>query len=139
MEPRYYIGLDVHKRKLSYCVKDRSGQLHAEGSPAARRDLDYWMKTLSAVECGDGSDQNAKGAPCSAPTVEAAQQAKDFSARAGHNYGPWQQNSANKFGEKQGIKSSQDKSGWFSKRPSMSAPACPLEYCCSGLLWEPCS
>ena len=27
----YYIGLDVHKRKISYCVKDASGQLHAEG------------------------------------------------------------------------------------------------------------
>ena len=47
MEPMYYIGLDVHKRKLSYCVKDASGQLHAEGSiPASRPDLDCWMKTL---------------------------------------------------------------------------------------------
>ena len=47
MEPMYYIGLDVHKRKISYCVKDRSGQLHAEGSlPATRFDLDCWMKTL---------------------------------------------------------------------------------------------
>jgi hypothetical protein len=26
----YYIGLDVHKRKISYCVKDRGGKLHAE-------------------------------------------------------------------------------------------------------------
>ena len=47
MEPMYYIGLDVHKRKISYCVKDRSGQLHAEGSLSATRfDLDCWMKTL---------------------------------------------------------------------------------------------
>src|ERR1700730_8133134 len=47
MEPMYYIGLDVHKRKISYCVKDRSGQLHTEGSlPATRFDLDCWMKTL---------------------------------------------------------------------------------------------
>jgi len=47
MEPMYYIGLDVHKRKISYCVKDRSGQLHAEGSlPATCFDLDCWMKTL---------------------------------------------------------------------------------------------
>src|SRR5271169_5752077 len=47
MEPMYYIGLDVHKQKISYCVKDRSGQLHAEGSlPATRFDLDCWMKTL---------------------------------------------------------------------------------------------
>ena len=47
MEPMYYIGLDVHKRKISYCVKDRSGQLHTEGLlPATRFDLDCWMKTL---------------------------------------------------------------------------------------------
>jgi hypothetical protein len=58
MEPMYYIGLDVHKRKISYCVKDRSGQLHAEGAlPATRHDLDCWMKKpAAAVECGDGSD-----------------------------------------------------------------------------------
>jgi len=43
----YYIGLDVHKRKISYCVKDSSGKLHSEGSiPATRFDLDRWMKTL---------------------------------------------------------------------------------------------
>jgi len=47
MEPMYYIGLDVHKRKISYCVKDVSGRLHAEGwIPATRFDLDRWMKTL---------------------------------------------------------------------------------------------
>jgi transposase len=43
----YYIGLDVHKRKISYCVKDASGKLHAEGWIAATRlDLDHWMKML---------------------------------------------------------------------------------------------
>ena len=47
MEPMYYIGLDVHKRKISYCVKDASGNLCAEGSLfATRLDLDHWMKTL---------------------------------------------------------------------------------------------
>jgi len=47
MEPMYYIGLDVHKRKISYCVKDSGGKLHSEGSiPAIRLDLDLWMKTL---------------------------------------------------------------------------------------------
>ena len=47
MEPMYYIGLDVHKRKISYCVKDGSGVIHAEGTlPATRWDLDRWMKTL---------------------------------------------------------------------------------------------
>jgi hypothetical protein len=32
IEPMYYIGLDVHKRKISYCVKDSSGKVYAEGS-----------------------------------------------------------------------------------------------------------
>jgi len=31
MEPMYYIGLDVHKQKISYCVKDLSSKLHVEG------------------------------------------------------------------------------------------------------------
>jgi len=47
MEHMYYIGLDVHKRKISYCVKDGGGKVHAEGSfPATRLALDCWMKTL---------------------------------------------------------------------------------------------
>jgi transposase len=47
MQPMYYIGLDVHKRTISYCVKDSSGAIHAEGTiPATRFDLDRWMKTL---------------------------------------------------------------------------------------------
>ena len=48
MEPMYYIGLDLHKRKIScYCVKDSSGKIYAEGSlPATRIDLDLLMKTL---------------------------------------------------------------------------------------------
>ena len=25
MEPMYYIGLDVHKRKSSYCLEDSAG------------------------------------------------------------------------------------------------------------------
>jgi hypothetical protein len=37
----------VHQRKVSYCLKDGSGTLHAEGSILATRfDLDHWMKTL---------------------------------------------------------------------------------------------
>jgi len=43
----YYIGLDVHKQKISYWVKDVIGKIHAEGwIPATRFDLDRWMKTL---------------------------------------------------------------------------------------------
>src|SRR5467141_5145587 len=47
METMYYIGLDVHKKTISYCVKDGSGRIYAEGSkPATRLTLDMWMKTL---------------------------------------------------------------------------------------------
>jgi transposase len=47
MESMYYIGLDVHKKTISYCVKDGSGRIYAEGTiPATRSDLDEWMKSL---------------------------------------------------------------------------------------------
>jgi len=47
MQTMYYIGLDVHKRTISYCVKDGSGVIHAEGTiPATRLNLDLWMKKL---------------------------------------------------------------------------------------------
>jgi len=47
MEDMYYIGLDVHKKTISYCVKDGSGRIYAEAEiPATRLDLDMWMKTL---------------------------------------------------------------------------------------------
>ena len=43
----YYIGLDVHRKAISYCVKDASGQAHQEGKIGATRwELDDWMKTL---------------------------------------------------------------------------------------------
>jgi hypothetical protein len=39
MESMYYIGLDVHKKTISYCVKDRGGKVHSEGRiPATRYD-----------------------------------------------------------------------------------------------------
>ena len=47
MQSMYYVGLDVHKKTISYCVKDASGRIHLEGTiPATRIDLDRWMKTL---------------------------------------------------------------------------------------------
>src|SRR5215467_9162199 len=47
MGPMYYIGLDVHKQKISYCVKDSSGCIHSEGwIPATRHDLDCRMNNL---------------------------------------------------------------------------------------------
>jgi Transposase len=42
-----YIGLDVHKKTISYCVKDANAQVHQEGQIGATRfELDCWMKTL---------------------------------------------------------------------------------------------
>jgi hypothetical protein len=42
-----YIELDVHKKTISYCVKDMSGRVQQEGKVGAtRRELDCWMKTL---------------------------------------------------------------------------------------------
>ena len=43
----YYIGLDVHKRTISYCVKDAAGHVHSEGKiGSTRHELDAWIKTL---------------------------------------------------------------------------------------------
>ena len=46
-ETMYSIGLDVHKRTISYCVKDAAGRVHMEGKiGSTRRELDSWIKTL---------------------------------------------------------------------------------------------
>jgi transposase len=43
----HYIGLDIHKKTISYCVKDESGRVWGEGTIAALRPaLDRWMETL---------------------------------------------------------------------------------------------
>jgi hypothetical protein len=43
----YYIGLDVHKKTISYCVKDAAGKIHREDKiGSTRRELDAWIKTL---------------------------------------------------------------------------------------------
>jgi len=43
----YYIELDVHKKTISYCVKDAAGKIHSEGNiGSTRRELDAWIKTL---------------------------------------------------------------------------------------------
>ena len=42
METMYYIGLDVHKRTISYCVKDVSGR--ASGQPEGlRQQMEVWF------------------------------------------------------------------------------------------------
>lgn len=43
MEETYYVGLDVHKKTVSYCVKRANGETVREGRVAARRaDLENW-------------------------------------------------------------------------------------------------
>ena len=43
----YYIGLDVHKKTISFCVKDAAGCVYQEGKiGSTRRELDAWVKTL---------------------------------------------------------------------------------------------
>ena len=37
MDSMYYIGLDVHKKTISYCIKKASGQIHREGWPGISR------------------------------------------------------------------------------------------------------
>jgi hypothetical protein len=44
----YYIGLDVHKKTISYCVKDASGPVHREGTiGATRSELETIDQTLN--------------------------------------------------------------------------------------------
>ena len=43
----YYVGLDVHKKTISYCAKDASGRILPEGKMGATSlELDRWMRTL---------------------------------------------------------------------------------------------
>src|ERR1700691_3676028 len=43
----YYIGLDVHKKTISYCVKDAAGCVHQEGKiGSTRHEMDAWIRTL---------------------------------------------------------------------------------------------
>ena len=46
-ETMYFIGLDVHKKTISFCVKDAAGRVQSEGKiNSGRRELDAWVKTL---------------------------------------------------------------------------------------------
>jgi hypothetical protein len=58
MEPRYYIGLDVHKRKISYCVKDGGdSRLTSDGVASTCRMhrvyRDLAVRTLPPVQRGE--------------------------------------------------------------------------------------
>jgi len=43
----YYIGLDVHKKTISYCVKDVAGRVFQEGKIGSTRcELDAWVRMM---------------------------------------------------------------------------------------------
>ena len=43
----YFVGLDVHKQTIAYCVKTADGEIQLEGTiPATRKSLDEWVQTL---------------------------------------------------------------------------------------------
>src|ERR1700741_3643591 len=43
----YFIGLDVHKKTISFCVKDAAGRVHQEGKVGStRRELDCWIRSM---------------------------------------------------------------------------------------------
>jgi transposase len=43
----YFIGLDVHKKSISFCVKDAAGRVFGEGKiGSTRRELDAWIHTM---------------------------------------------------------------------------------------------
>jgi len=47
MDSIHYVGLDVHKKTISYCVKRAAGEVIAEGKlPATRGALEKWMAGL---------------------------------------------------------------------------------------------
>jgi hypothetical protein len=47
MEQLYYVGLDIHKRTISYCVKSHNGEITQEGKLGANRtELDQWREGL---------------------------------------------------------------------------------------------
>jgi transposase len=53
MDAIHYIGFDVHKKSVSFCVKQSDGAVIAEGRlPAEREDLRRWAASQSEPWCG---------------------------------------------------------------------------------------
>ncbi len=47
MATMHYVGMDVHKKTIAYCVKTKGGSLRGEGTiDATRAGIDEWMETL---------------------------------------------------------------------------------------------
>ncbi len=44
---RYFVGLDVHKQVIAYCIKAAGGTIINEGSiKALRFDIDEWVRSI---------------------------------------------------------------------------------------------
>jgi len=53
MNACYYIGLDIHKKTIAYCIKKIDGTLIRQGSVAAeRKALRNWLLELPGPWCG---------------------------------------------------------------------------------------
>jgi hypothetical protein len=52
----YYIGLDVHKKTISYCVKDAAGRVHHEGKIGSTRTRRLDPDDATAAHDRHGSD-----------------------------------------------------------------------------------
>lgn len=49
----YYVGLDVHRKSISYCVQRGDGTIVREGKiPARREELTQWAREFDAPWCG---------------------------------------------------------------------------------------
>lgn len=49
----HFVGLDVHKQLIAYCVMDAMGTIVSEGNVAANREaLDRWVATVPRPWCG---------------------------------------------------------------------------------------
>jgi transposase len=45
----YYVGLDVHRKTIWYCMKTAAGEIVREGEIESRREaLAVWAKTIQA-------------------------------------------------------------------------------------------
>ena len=48
----YYVGLDVHRKSISFCVKRADGTLVREGKiPATREAIAEWARSFDAPWC----------------------------------------------------------------------------------------
>src|SRR4030088_354504 len=59
-----YIGLDVHKKTISYCVKDVSGRIQQEGKIGSTREVPASAGAADAAEeepCLRTADGNRRG------------------------------------------------------------------------------